>query len=398
MASDGTRIFVLGGISSTGDRADETTLVHVFDTSMYSCRFIWIASKIEKTEHIKYLEPDPNAVNPSEMTMQLTRASFVGPPSLEQPRHQISSSLDTHTAYGAPFQNSISGELVRTVSPQMACEQNVGPNGLSSGVNDRPRRVPEDDEGNGSTEYRAVFMAPDPYSGEVARLELERQMSVSLAAQTERDQRIAQLTDELALKSALLERAQANAAEAKKREGLELRELQENFERQLSVRLVAQTERDQRIAQLTDELTLKSALLEQAEVNATEAKKHEGLKFRELQAQLDELLLFRDQHVRAFEQAQNALQIELAEVRSELDAKKSELEAVRFQLTDRDPENSWTKGNSRAEADSLRTGSENTDEVQVTRGLMERMRVIEEMASRRWNEKSIEEMECRNEG
>jgi hypothetical protein len=41
----------------------------------------------------------------------------------------------------------------------------------------------------------------------------------------------------------------------------------------------------------------------------------------------------------------------------------------------------------------------NRDEDQVTRRLMERMRALEsEVASKRWNEKSIEEMECRNEG
>ena len=40
MASDGTRIFVLGGISSTDDRADETTLIHIFDTSMYSLSIV----------------------------------------------------------------------------------------------------------------------------------------------------------------------------------------------------------------------------------------------------------------------------------------------------------------------------------------------------------------------
>ena len=79
--------------------------------------------------------------------------------------------------------------------------------------------------------------------------------------------------------------------------------------------------------------------------------------------------------------------MELAEVRAELEAKKSELETVRSRLTD--AENGWTKG----------TGSGNTDEDQATRSLMERMRVIEvEMASKRWNEKNIEEMECRNEG
>ena len=51
-------------------------------------------------------------------------------------------------------------------------------------------------------------------------MELERQLSVLLAAQTERDQRIARLADKLAQKSTLLEEAEANAAEATKRAGL----------------------------------------------------------------------------------------------------------------------------------------------------------------------------------
>ena len=214
-----------------------------------------MASKIENTEHIKYLEPDPNAVSPSEMTIQLGRASLVGPPTPGQPRHLTSSSLNAHTAHGASFQNAIPGKLDHTVSLQMTYERNPGPNGLSSrptGVNDEPRRVLEDGDGKGSAECRANFVAPYPYSGEVARFELERQLSVSLVTQTERDQRIAQLADELALKNTLLEQSEANAAEAKKREGLELRELQETLERQLSVRLAAETERDRRIAQLTE--------------------------------------------------------------------------------------------------------------------------------------------------
>jgi hypothetical protein len=35
MASDGTRVFVLGGKLSPGAQADETKLIHVLDTSMY---------------------------------------------------------------------------------------------------------------------------------------------------------------------------------------------------------------------------------------------------------------------------------------------------------------------------------------------------------------------------
>jgi hypothetical protein len=35
MASDGTRVFILGGISSLGAQVDEITITHVFDTSTY---------------------------------------------------------------------------------------------------------------------------------------------------------------------------------------------------------------------------------------------------------------------------------------------------------------------------------------------------------------------------
>jgi predicted nucleic acid-binding Zn-ribbon protein len=135
-------------------------------------------------------------------------------------------------------------------------------------------------------------------------------------------------------------------------------------------------------------------------------------------------MLSRDSHLRTLEHAQNALQkvtsraantdgpsqpaceheTELAEVRAELEGKKSELEAVRLRLTD--AENRYAK--SKAEADSLRAraqtaagaaGLVNTDVDQVIHRLMERMRAMEvEMASRRWNEKSIESMECRNVG
>ena len=52
---------------------------------------------------------------------------------------------------------------------------------------------------------------------------------------------------------------------------------------------------------------------------------------------------------------------------------------------------------SKAEADTFHvqndTSSLNIDKDQVTRGLMERMRVVDaEMGSRRWNETSIEEI------
>ena len=225
-------------------------------------------------------------------------------------------------------------------------------------MNSKPRRVLEGDVSEGSSEHLAKSAARHSSSeGEVARLELERQLSVSLAAQTERDQRIARLTDELALKSTLLEQSEANAAEPSKLASAGLKLLRKNTNRLLTQMSLVK----QRDAELVD-----------------------------MQARLDELLLSRDQqHER-----------ELANVRARLAANESELEAVRLRLTD--AEKGWT--NSKAEADTIRaqtaSSSVNRDEDQVTRGLMERVRAIEaEMASRpgRWNEKRIEEMECRNE-
>jgi hypothetical protein len=184
-----------------------------------------------------------------------------------------------------------------------------------------------------------------------------------------------------------------------------------DLERQLSETLAAQTERDRRIAQLTDGLALKSALLEQAEANAAvavavaEAKNNAELELRELQAKLDESLLSRD-HAR--EQAQKALhkascaaeakERELTEMRAELEASKSESAAFRLRLAD--TENGSSK--SKAEADTYRaptaTGPVNTDEDRVVHRLLERMQAMEaEIASLRWNEKSFERMECRNE-
>jgi hypothetical protein len=197
-------------------------------------------------------------------------------------------------------------------------------------------------------------------------LEVERQLSAALTSidtgQTERDQRIARLADELA-KSALLEQAEANVAEAAKRTGLELREH-------------------------ADRLLMQTSLLEQKDSELVDMQ----AKLRNTEAKLDELIASRGQQVGQYEK-------ELANVRAKLEEKESELEAVRLRLTD--AEKGLTK--SKAEAESLRTqtatSSVNRDEDYITRRLMERVRAIEaEMTSKRWNEKSIEEMECRNEG
>ena len=304
------------------------------------CEFIWTVFQVESTEHIKYPEPERDAVNPNDTTTQLAQKSSVGPSTLEQPQHPKSSSSEAH---GAPhLQNAAAAVSASPASLQVANERHHGPNGQPlelTGVNTKPRRIPENNVNEGSTEYHAKFAAPHLYSGrEVAMLEHELQLSVLLAARTERDQRIARLT-------ALLEQAEANAAEAAKR------------------------------------AVLQTSLVEQRDAELVN-----------MQARLDEMVVSHDHQVGQYKR-------ELANARAKLDANESELEAVRLRLMD--AEKSLTK--SKAEADTLRaqtaTGSVNRDEDQVTRRLMERVRAIEaEVASKRWNEKSREEMECRNEG
>ena len=193
----------------------------------------------------------------------------------------------------------------------------------------------------------------------------ERQRSATLATQTERDQRLAQLTEELAPNGALFETG-ANAAEPTKHAGLDPREL-------------------------IDRLLVKTSLVEQKDAELVK-----------IQGKLDELVLSRDQHALALEQAQRAhadeYKTELAKVRAELEAKKSELEAIRSRLTD--AEIGWAK--SKTEADTLRalntTSLASTDEDRIARAVLERIRTMEaEMASLRWSEKNFEAMETRNE-
>ena len=282
----------------------------------------------------------------------------MGHPTQGPPQQPTLSSSDAHAARGASTsQKSTPEELDYPTSPQLTREQSPSLKSLSSrptGASGGSIRVPEDDdEGQGSTEQHANPVDPGAPSGtEVARLE---------------DGRFIEL------------------------------------ERQLSETIVAKTERDRRIAQLTEELALKSALLEQA----TEEKRRAGLELRELQAKLDESLL---SHGHALEQAQSALQKascaaeaneqsqrELAEMHVKFEAKESELAAFRLRLAD--AENGWAK--SKAEVDTYRnqtaTGPVNTDEDRVHM-LMERVQAMEaEMALLRWNEKSFEMMECRNE-
>ena len=276
-----------------------------------------------KTERIENPKPDPSGIKPSEKTTQPALISSVGPSTQRQPQPPTSSSSDTFVAHvTSPFQNS-----------------------TPTSVNGRKRHVPE------KNDNRVV--------------ELERQLSATPAAKTERDQRLVQLTEELALKSALLEQA-----EATKCAGLGPREL-------------------------TDRLLAQTLLME-----------YKDAELVRMQAKLDELMLSRDQALQtstsriavADERSQRACE-QIRKYEAELAKGKSELEAVRLRLTEAE----IGLAKSKAEADTLRalttTSLVGTDEDRMTRVLLERIRAMEaEMADMRWSEKSLEAMETRNEG
>jgi hypothetical protein len=268
---------------------------------------IWTATKTENPEHIKYPARELNAVNPNRKTTQPTWKSSTCLPIQEQPLRPISFSS-------------------------------------------------EEDINEGSTKYHAKLAAPHSSSeGEVTRLEherfmeLKRQLLVSLTAQTERDQRIAQLTDELALKSSLLEQAEANAAETTKRVELDLHEHMDRSFTQISM-----------------------------------VKQNSPV---EIPVKLEDFPL-----TPSPDQQFGQYGKKLANMRAKLEAKESELEAIRLRLTD--AEKGWTK--SKAEADMLRAqisaGVISTDEDRIIRRLTERMRIMveAEMVSLRRREKSRE--------
>ena len=159
MAYDGTRAFVLGVTISPGAQADETKLIYVLDTSM------WTAPKLENTKHLDYPEPDPDVVNPREKTTPLVQKSSASPSTRGQSHRPTNSSSDAHATHGAyPFQKATLEELGHPTSQQISCEQNPILNSVQSrptSASGRPRHVPEEDDGGeGSTEPHAI--APGP--------------------------------------------------------------------------------------------------------------------------------------------------------------------------------------------------------------------------------------------
>jgi chromosome segregation ATPase len=165
------------------------------------------------------------------------------------------------------------------------------------------------------------------------------------------------------------------------------------LERQLSALLAAQTERDQRLTQLTDELRERADRL-LVQTSLVEQKDSE---LADMRAKLDESLLSHhshDQQVRTLEQAlQKATSLTAeADERSQrayeqIGKYEAELAAVRLRLAD--AENDWPK--SKRGADALRA--------RTTAGLASKNdRNTPESASLRSNDKNSELIQFRNEG
>ena len=195
MASDGPRIFLLGGVLSPGAKAKEH--IYVLDTSMYFfCHFIGTDFMIQNTAQITHPDLDLNAVDPREEASRLARESSTGPSTqwqLQQPRFSSSDS-DFRAENGtSPFQRVILGELGRPASLQIARERS-----------------------RGSTGRYAELMGPGASSEkEVAQLELEHGRIADLERQlSERDRHIAQLTGQLAQARGALQKPTTNTSRA----------------------------------------------------------------------------------------------------------------------------------------------------------------------------------------
>lgn len=260
--------------------------------------------------------------------------------------------------------------------------------------------------------YRAKLAALEAASDrESSRLdrerlaELERQLAAATAGQSERDRRIKELHDSLALQTTLLEQAEARAEDNSKRAEMLAESHTRHLRDQADLRerhdMLEATIRDQ-----TEQLLSHKSQLEQREAE-----------YMNSSGQLDDLMNTREQHVRALEQAHTAvkasagraeqldeqyqrardqisqLEVDLAELRGELESRTTEVESLRIRLAD--AENSWTK--SREEADAFRaltTGGLGSlldshrdlksDEDRMTRGHVEKVAALEnELASLR---------------
>ena len=223
--------------------------------------------------------------------------------------------------------------------------------------------------------YRAKLTAYEAGThSDVARAErervaeLERHLATLVSEQTTMRRKVDELSDSLSLQTTLLEQAETRAADANKRADA-LEESRDRNLRALSELQASHFTMETAVRDHADRLLSQTSLLEQKDAEHKQVK-----------SQIQELVLLRDQHIRALDQARTALQaqtsrseevdtahqrarvqvsqleVEFAELRGELEARTSEVESLRIRLAE--VENSWAK--SREEADAFRaltTGS-----------------------------------------
>ncbi|KAI0778416.1 hypothetical protein BD413DRAFT_466819 [Trametes elegans] len=165
--------------------------------------------------------------------------------------------------------------------------------------------------------YRAKLAAIEASSdNEIVKVErertadLERQLAAALSGQAERDRKIKELNESLSLQTTLLEQAEARAEDASKRADTLSQSRERDSEEQTTLQernaLLETTLQEQ-----SEKLLEQTSLAEQREADYLKA-----------QSQLDELLHSQEQHVRALDQTRAAL--EAASARAiEVDAQYS---------------------------------------------------------------------------
>ncbi|EJD03699.1 uncharacterized protein FOMMEDRAFT_105816 [Fomitiporia mediterranea MF3/22] len=228
--------------------------------------------------------------------------------------------------------------------------------------------------------------------------ELERQVSALARERTEQTKQVAELSSMVTVQTHIAEHAEARAAEAVRRSDA----LQEMHDRAMQQHAELQDRNNELEGAMQEH---SSRLLEHVAKAATLEAERVSLDSR-----MEELTASKEQHIRALEQARAALtasssrteeleaqwrqsrdkviqlEIDLAEVRNDLETRNSEVESLSQRLMD--AENSWAK--SREEADQLRaltTGGLGelldmhrdlkSDEDRVTRGHEEKIHAME---------------------
>ncbi|RPD82328.1 hypothetical protein L226DRAFT_556194 [Lentinus tigrinus ALCF2SS1-7] len=151
--------------------------------------------------------------------------------------------------------------------------------------------------------YRAKLAALEASSeSEVARIErertadLERQLQVALAGQAERDRKIQELNDSVSLQTTLLEQAEARAEDASKRADTLTQSYDQSTEAHNALR-ERNAALEARLRETSDKLLAQTSLVEQHEADYIKA-----------QSQLENVLRSQDQHIRALDQTRAALE------------------------------------------------------------------------------------------